>query len=187
MFTPTARIPALLALLLALGLAAACTQTEQANKLVDEMNALTQGGGELAQKAIARSKEMQEKDFAEEREEVRSLGREVSSLFGRARDQYRQAADKAEEASRLKVDAWFSEYLSLKAQQLRKVAEVYDLSGREGEVAAGDGTLEEINQQIADLEARVASLNKENEAITARVRKIEEEHKGDIRKEEGAK
>lgn len=187
MSTPTNRVFASLALLLALGLGAACSETEQANKLVDEMNALTAKGGELAQQAVARSREMQEKDFAEEREEVRRLARESSSLFGQARDQYRQAADKAEQAGKLKVDAWFGEYLSLKAQQLRKVAEAYDLSGQEGEVAAGDAPLEEINQKIAELEARVARVNEENEAITARVRKIEEEHKDDIRKDEAAK
>lgn len=187
MSTPTTRVPALLALLLTLGLAAGCGQTEQANQLVDEMNALSAKGGELAKQAIARSQEMQEKDFAAEREEVRRLGRESAAIFGQARDQYSRAADKAEQASKLKVDAWFSEYLSLKAQQLRKVAEVCDLSGQEGQAAAGDGSLEEINRQITDLEARVGRLNEESEAITARVKKIEEEHKDDIRKEEGAK
>lgn len=186
MFTPTTRVAALLALLLTLGLAA-CSQTEEANRLVDEMNALTTKGSETAQQAIARSQQMQEKDFAAEREEVRRLGRESASLFGQARDLFRQAADKAEQASRLKVDAWFSEYLSLKAQQLRKASEAYDLSGQEGQLAAGDGTLEEINKGVAELEARVAKLNEENEAITARVKKIEEEHKDDIRKDEAAK
>ena len=182
-----ARPVTLLALLLAACLAAGCNQTEQANKLVDEMNALTTRGEEVAKQAIARSQEMQEKDFEEEREEVRRLARESADLFRQARDQFREAADKAEQAGKLKVDDWYKNYLSLKAQEIRKRAEVFDLSSREGDIAAGDATLEEINEKITELEVRAEKLNEEGAALTAEVRRVEAEHKEDFRGEGGAK
>lgn len=175
------------ALLFACCLAAGCGQAEEANKLVDEMNALTTRGEEVAKQAVAKSREMQDKDFEEERAEVKKLATEQSDLFKQARDHFRQAADKAEQAGRLQVADWYRNYLSLKAQEIRKRAEVFDLSGQEGEIAASDKPLEEVNARITELEERTEQLNKEGDEITQQVKKLEEEHKDEFRNEAGNK
>ncbi|HZI17082.1 MAG TPA: hypothetical protein VEY09_00665 [Pyrinomonadaceae bacterium] len=187
MQTPKTRALALFSLLLALGLAAACDQTEQANQLVTEMNAHIEKGQELSAQATARSEEIQSKNFEAEREEVRRLGRESADIYGQARDHFGQAADKAEQASKLKVQDWFREYLTLKAQQMRRTAEAFDLSAQEGQAAAGEGTLAEINQKIEEFEARIEKINQENQATLSRIKQLEEEHRTDLKEVQGAK
>jgi hypothetical protein len=173
----------LVALLLSLCLcAAACgDQTEQANKLVAEMNALVVKGEGLARQGAAKESELEAKDVEKERDAVRALAREQAALFKQGADAMREAAAKAEEASRFDLADWYKNYLALKARQHRKGAEILDAAIERAELLAGDQPFQELDEKMDASAERVARLSKEEDAIVAEVKKIEEEHKADFK------
>jgi hypothetical protein len=177
-----ARFPTALALLLSLcGLAAACgDQTEQANKLVAEMNNLVVRGEGMARQGTAKQEELESKDIEKERDAVRAGAREQATLFKQAADSFREAAAKADEAAKLKLADWYKNYLSLKAQQHRKTAELLDAALERAELLAGDQPLEELDAKLSQSAERVARLSKEEEELVKQVKRVEEEHKADF-------
>ncbi len=177
-----ARFPTALALLLTLcGLAAACgDQTEQANKLVAEMNNLVVRGEGMARQGTAKQEELEAKDIEKERDAVRAGAREQATLFKQAADSFREAAAKADEAAKLKLADWYKNYLSLKGQQHRKTAELLDAASERAELLAGDQPLEELDAKLSQSAERVARLSKEEEELVKQVKRVEEEHKADF-------
>lgn len=177
-----ARFPTALALLLTLcGLAAACgDQTEQANKLVAEMNNLVVRGEGMARQGTAKQEELEAKDIEKERDAVKAGAREQATLFKQAADSFREAAAKADEAAKLKLADWYKNYLSLKAQQHRKTAELLDAALERAELLAGDQPLEELDAKLSQSAERVARLSKEEEELVKQVKRVEEEHKADF-------
>ncbi len=177
-----ARFPTALALLLSLcGLAAACgDQTEQANKLVAEMNNLVVKGEGMARQGTAKQEELEAKDIEKERDAVKAGAREQATLFKQAADSFREAAAKADEAAKLKLADWYKNYLSLKAQQHRKTAELLDAALERAELLAGDQPLEELDEKLSQSAERVAHLSKEEEELVKQVKRVEEEHKADF-------
>jgi len=177
-----ARFPTALALLLTLcGLAAACgDQTEQANKLVAEMNDLVVRGEGMARQGTAKQEELEAKDIEKERDAVKAGAREQATLFKQAADAFREAAARADEAAKLKLADWYKNYLSLKAQQHRKTAELLDAALERAELLAGDQPLEELDAKLSQSAERVARLSKEEEELVKQVKRVEEEHKADF-------
>ena len=177
-----ARFPTALALLLSLcGLAAACgDQTEQANKLVAEMNNLVVRGEGMARQGTAKQEELEAKDIEKERDAVKAGAREQATLFKQAADSFREAAAKADEAAKLKLADWYKNYLSLKAQQHRKTAELLDAALERAELLAGDQPLAELDEKLTQSAERVARLSKEEEELVKQVKRVEEEHKADF-------
>ena len=177
-----ARFPTALALLpLLCGLAAACgDQTEQANKLVAEMNNLVVRGEGMARQGTAKQEELEAKDIEKERDAVRAGAREQATLFKQAADSFREAAAKADEAAKLKLADWYKNYLSLKAQQHRKTAELLDAALERSELLASDQPLEELDAKLSQSAERVARLSKEEEELVKQVKRVEEEHKADF-------
>jgi uncharacterized protein YlxW (UPF0749 family) len=162
--------------------ASAGDQTEEANKLVDEMNAIKQKAAALTQQANAKGDELEQKDVEKEGEQIKALAVDQVSLYKQAAATYREAADKAEAASKLKTDAWFKDYLALNARHLRKIAEVLDVGREEAEAWVNEKALDDIADKRAQTEERAAKLSKEVDELSQQIQKSEEEHKDDIRK-----
>jgi hypothetical protein len=177
-----ARFPAALALLLSLcGLAAACgDQTDQANKLVAEMNNLVVRGEGLARQGTAKQEELEAKDIEKERDAVKAGAREEATLFKQAADSFREAAAKADEAAKLRLADWYRNYLSLKAQQHRKTAERLDATFERAEMLTTDQSLEELDAKLSQSTDRIGKLSKEEEELVKQVKRVEEEHKADF-------
>ena len=177
-----ARFPTALALLLSLcGLAAACgDQTDQANKLVAEMNNLVVKGEGLARQGTAKQEELEAKDIEKERDAVRAGAREQATLFKQAADAFREAAAKADEAAKLRLADWYRNYLSLKAQQHRKTAERFDATFERAELLTTDQSLEELDEKLSQSTDRIGKLSKEEEELVKQVKRVEEEHKADF-------
>ena len=174
--------PAALALLLSLcGLAAACgDQTDQANKLVAEMNNLVVKGEGLARQGTAKQEELEAKDIEKERDAVKAGAREEATLFKQAADSFREAAAKADEAAKLRLADWYRNYLSLKAQQHRKTAERFDATFERAELLTTDQSLEELDEKLSQSTDRIGKLSKEEEELVKQVKRVEEEHKADF-------
>lgn len=170
-----------IALLLLCAVAAGCgDQTEQANKLVAEMNGLVVKGEGAANQGTAKQGELESKDIEKERDAVKATAREQSALFRQAAATFREAAAKADEASKLKLADWYKNYLALKAQQHRKTAELLDTATERAELLAGDQSLEEIDEKMTQSSERIAALTREGEELVKRVKQVEEEHKADF-------
>lgn len=155
-------------------------QTEQANKLVVEMNSIAVRAEGLAGQGAAKQGELESKDIEKERDAVRAIAREQAGLYKQGAASFREAAAKAEQASQLKLADWYKTYLTLKAQQHRKSAEILDAAIERAELLAGDETLDTLDEKISRAEERVAKLSKEEDEIVAQVKKIEDEHKNDF-------
>ncbi len=165
---------------LALGCDLLGNQTDQANRLVAEMNGLVVKGDGLARQGAAKQDEMESKDIEKERDAVRAIAREQASLYKQGAEAMREAAAKAEQASQLKVADWYKNYLSLKAQQHRKSAEVLDAAIERAELLASDQSLDEIDEKMAHTVERIAKLSKEEEELVKQAQQVEAEHKADF-------
>lgn len=161
--------------------ASACgDQTEQANKLVAEMNSLVVKGEGVANQGTAKQTEIEAKDIETEREAVRTAAREQAALYREAAGTFREAAAKADEAGKLKLADWYKNYLALKAQQHRKTAELLDAMNERAELLAGDRPLEEVDAKLTQSVERIAQLSKEGDELVKQVKQVEEEHKADF-------
>lgn len=161
--------------------ASACgDQTEQANRLVAEMNNLVVKGEGLANQGTAKQGDIETKDIETEREAVRATAREQSALFREAAGTFREAAQRADEAASLKIADWYKNYLALKARQHRKTAELLDAMTERADLVAGEQPLEELDEKLSGSAERVAQLSKEGDELVRQVKQVEEEHKADF-------
>ena len=181
---PRAAVLAALALLcpLAAGCSLLTDQTDEANKLVDEVNSLRQRAAEIDKQAEAKEGQIAALDVAGERARINELSKEQAELYRQSAGLYREGADKAEQASRLKVDQWFKDYLGLKAQQLRKAAEITDVQRRQSEAWLGGQPFDGVKAEIERLNEEVKKLSGEMAELNQRVTKAEEENRERIKK-----
>ena len=165
------------------GLTLACAladQTERANKFVSEMNELVLKGEALARQGAEKEPELQSKDIDKERDEVREIARQQATIYRQGANSFRAGAAKADEARKLRIPDWYKNYLSLKAQQHRKGAEILDAAIERAELLAGEQPVEEIDEKVSLVNERVATLTKEEEELTKQAAKIESDHKADF-------
>ena len=158
-------------------------QTAQANRLVDEMNAVIERGEATTKQAVAREEEIQSKDIEEERAAVKAIAQQQAGLYAQSAAAFREAADKAEKAARLRIEEWFRGYLDLKARQLRKSAEILEVGRERAQVLAGDQSIEEMDDKLTVMAEQIAKLSQEEDALIKQVQKIEEERKADFRQD----
>lgn len=144
---------ALLAALLLLGVVLACSfgdETEKANKLVNEGNAAITEGKKLVADGEEKKSRMLQMPVAQ-LADARALAREVVTAYEQAEQKAKEAAGKFEEASKLKVNDKFKEYLSLKAKEYNKRAELME-------------TLKGTPQALIDSENRASFVSRANES-----------------------
>lgn len=144
---------ALLAGLLFLGVGFSCgtvDETDKANKLVNEGNAAIDEGKKYLADAEAKKNKMLETNVAQ-LAEARTIANEAIRAYEQAEAKAKEAAGKYEDASKLKIDEKFKEYLTLKVKEYNKRAEL---------VAA----LKETPQALIDSQSRAAFTSRANAA-----------------------
>ncbi len=174
------------ALLLA-ALAAGCNnsardETEEANRLVDEMNAGAEKAEQVSRESAAKAAELDSKNPEKEGDDILRLAQEQAGRYKQTAELYRDAASKAEQASRLKTSDWYRDYLALKAQHFRKLAEVADALREDAELWVNERDLDAIGEKSAAIDERSEKLAKEAEELAKQVQKAAEEHKDEITK-----
>src|ERR1051326_7841714 len=116
-------------LALALGFAAACNfyETGKANKLVDAANAAIKDANDQSQKGTSQLEAMQSSvpQIEDEQglEKARATAKEIITSLEKARDGYTEAGNKFLEASKLKLQDKFKEYLDFKGKEMKKRGE----------------------------------------------------------------
>ena len=100
-------------------------ETEKANKLVTEGNAAVQEGNKFVKEAEEKKEQMLQTKISEIAE-ARTLAKEAIAAYDKAEDKCKEAAKKYEEASKLRINDKFKEYLTLKGKEYNKRAEVVE-------------------------------------------------------------
>ena len=147
-----------MALLLLVAAVLACStgnETEKANKLVEEGNAAVQDAKKSVEEAEVLRQKMLGTDVAQ-LDEARATAKEAIAAYDKAKEKCKAASKKFEEASNLKVNDKFKEYLRLKVKEFDKRAELLE-------------TAKGTPQALIDSEnhaAFVAMANANNERVT---------------------
>lgn len=100
-------------------------ETDKANKIIDEANKLITTANENVDKAKNKYEEYIKKvdaikDNGDGLEETRNFGKELFPLYDAMSENFKKASEKFDEASKLKVNPKYKEYLETKAQELKK-------------------------------------------------------------------
>lgn len=171
-----------IALLLLIAVVLACSssgnETEKANKLVDEGNSAVQE----AKKDLTEAEQLKQKMLATDvkhLDDARSTAKEAIASYERAEAKCKEAAAKYDEASRLKLNDKFKEYLTLKVKEYNKRADLVqtakgvpqaliDSESRQGWISKAN----EVNQKVTqmakeadDIGAQAEKLQKDNPDI----------------------
>ena len=144
---------ALLAGLLLLGIVLACSlgdETDKANKLVNEGNAAIAEGKKYVADGEEKKSKMLQMPVAQ-LADARNLARDAVRSYEQAEQKAKEAAGKFDEASKLKIGDKFKEYLSVKAKEFNKRAELVE-------------ALKGAPQALIDSENRASFISHANEA-----------------------
>lgn len=169
---------------LLLAFAAACNlgdETDKANKLIDEGNQLVTDGNKMVQDATTKNNQLydnlSDENFASEQTRLKTTAQEAVDGYDKSAAKYRDAANKFEEASKLKVDDKFKEYLSFKAQEFRKNAEGAEVgkSLSKAFIDSADGPT--LLKKIGELKPRIETLSKEATEFQEKAEKVRADNK----------
>ncbi len=143
----------LMAGVLLLGVVLACgsaDETDQANKLVAEGNSAIEEGKKFFKDAEEKKNQMLKTDVSR-LGEARTIANEAIRGYDQAEEKAKAAAGKFEEASKLKINDKFKEYLALKVKEFNKRAELIEAA-------------RSIPQALIDSQSRSSFISRANEA-----------------------
>ena len=169
-----------MALVLLLAAVVACSgsignETEKANKLVIEGNAAVQDANKFVTEAEEKKGQMLRTKIAEI-EEARTLAKEAIVAYDKAEDKCKEAAKKYDEASKLRINDKFREYLTLKVKEYNKRAEVVETAkGTPQALLDSENQKSFITKANANNE-KVDALGKEAEELANQSAKLEKEN-----------
>lgn len=171
-----------LAFLLLIAAVVACSSggndTEKANKLVDEGNAAVQDAKKDITEAESLKQKMLNTDVAQ-LADARATAKEAIAAYEKAETKCKEAASKYDEASRMKLNDKFKEYLALKVKEYNKRGEMVamakgvpqaliDSESREGWIKKANEVNEKVDklrQEADDLAAQADKIQKDNPDI----------------------
>ena len=150
------QLTALAAFVLLIVVVLACSsggnETEKANKLVDDGNAAVQDAKKDITEAESLKQKMLSTDVSQ-LAEARSTAKDSIAAYDKAEAKCKEAAAKYDEASRLKLNDKFKEYLALKVKEYNKRAEMVT-------------TAKGVPQALIESESREGWVNKANDVNT---------------------
>jgi hypothetical protein len=170
----------LLALAILVAAVLACSsgknsEVDKANKLVDEGNAAVQEAKKHVTEAEDKKSQMLKTNVSQ-LAQARVLAAESVAAYDRAKDKCKEAAQKYDEASRLKINEKFRDYLILKAKEYNKRAEVVDTAKD-----TPQAVIESTNRSSFVIRAnannqKVAQLVKEADDLGAQADKLQKDN-----------
>ena len=168
---------------LALGFAAACNmyETDKANKLVDAANASIKTANDKTQTGTTKLQEMEtavpQIEDEQGLEKWRTEAKAIIADLEKARDGYTDAGNKFLEASKLKLQDKFKEYLDFKGKEMKKRGEMTDALIAEPRALIDSSNHEDYQKKAADVSTKYQSLKKEADDLEGKADKILEENK----------
>ena len=142
------------------------------NKLVEEINALGVKAQGLIRRANEKEKEFEGKDFVKDRAQLTRIAQEDVDLLAESATFWRAAAEKAEAASQLGLDARQKQYFSLVAQYDRKCAELLDATRERSEAFLSLDSFEVIEARRNEAQKRADKLQQEVDELQKVIDKV---------------
>lgn len=160
-------------------------ETDKANKLVDEGNAAVSD----AKKYVTEAEEKKQKMMSAvdaikveaDLEAARGLAREAIAAYDKTKAKCEEVASKFEEASKLKVNEKFKEYLTIKVKEYRKRAEVVDTAKGTPQALIDSKKKESFMSSAKSNAEKVDKLDKEADDLAAQADKVQKENKDVIK------
>ncbi|HEV2913098.1 MAG TPA: hypothetical protein VGX92_07270 [Pyrinomonadaceae bacterium] len=184
---PQTKRNASLAVALLIGFVLACNsvgggdETDKANKLVAEANTAIEAGNKAAIEAGRKNDrifdEIKSSSFDEDKERLSATAKEAISGFTQSAERFREAARKFEEASKLKINDKFKEYLVLKSQEFNKNAEQVEAAKLMPQAVLDSEDAETLSQKVRENKARYDKLEKEAKELADKAEKVRAENK----------
>ena len=161
--------------------AAACMETDKANKLIESGNTAITEGNKLLQDANEKGEKAGQMFKAEqsdaEKEAMESTAKAGIESYEKSAAKYREAAAKFDEASKLKIHEKLKEYLVLKTQEFNKRAELSEAAKSNCKAVLDGGDKATLLKQIASNQERITKLNTDASDLAAKADKIQQDNK----------
>lgn len=151
------------------------SEVDKANKLVQEGNASVQDAKKFLTEAEEKKAQMM-KTPVSQLAQARTLAAESVAAYERTKEKCKEAAQKYDEASRMKVNEKFRDYLILKAKEFNKRAEIVD-TAKDTPQAVIESTNRSsfVNRANANNQ-KVAQLVKEADDLSAQADKLQKDN-----------
>ena len=164
-------------------LATACKfyETDKANKLVDAANAAITEANASVQKGNSQLVEIENAipniESDTDLQAARTKAKDVISLLEKARDKFKEAGGKFEDASKLKVQDKFKDYLDAKGKEMKKRGDLVAAMLEEPQAFLASSNREDYNKKVPAIVTKVKDLKKEADDLAAKADKIHDENK----------
>jgi hypothetical protein len=172
--------------LLLMALAAGCKlggDTSEANKLIAEANQAIAAADKMSQDAYTKFRTYMKDEtiagFPANREQIRPVAQEAGDLFKKSAATYRdQVINKFEGAGKMGLDEKFKEYITLKTEAYKKLAESKDLAGEMALTPLDPSltTREEFVAKVREIDARLNAVVKDMDEVNGRANKLQQEN-----------
>jgi hypothetical protein len=169
-----------MAMLMLLAVVLACSssvgnETAQANKLVDEGNAAVQEAKKFVTEAESKKDSMMHTNRAQ-LAEARTLAKESVAAYDKSEEKCKEAAKKYEEASKLKINDKFKEYLALKVKEYNKRAELIATARATPQALLDSERWSSFIIRVKAANEKVEALNKEAEEFATQSEKLQKDN-----------
>lgn len=172
-------LSACMALLLLIAMVLACSsggnETEKANKLVDEGNTAIEEARKNVTEAEALKKKMLDLDVSK-LEEAHGVAKESIAAYEKAEAKCKEAAAKYDEASRLKLNDKFKEYLALKVKEYNKRAELMQTAKSVPQALIDSESREDWVTKANSIGKKVTQLAKEADDLSNQAEQIQKDN-----------
>jgi peptidoglycan hydrolase CwlO-like protein len=164
-------------------------ETEKANKLVDTANTAIKDANDKNERGTTNLVDMEKAipDLGSEAdlERLRSKAKDIIADLEKARDGYKEAGSKFDEASKLDVKAKFKEYLSFKSKEMNTRSDMATAVISEPKALIDSKGPDEYQKKIDGLLTKVTGLRKDAEDLAGKADKIFEENKDLFKSDSG--
>lgn len=177
------KLNALISLLMVFIIVLACNtnETSKANEHVDKANSSIESANTALKDANSKNAAMvsAEKNAQSNSdiEPVKKMAKETVEAYEKASTGYSDASKQFEDASKLKIQDKFKEYLELKAQEMKKRSEMCNAAKGIAQALLDSSKRSEYEDKIKGIDDKVADLSKEAKDLADKADKIREENK----------
>jgi hypothetical protein len=164
---------AFMAVLLIATVVVSCGQTDEAHKLIGEMNPNRTKCLEFTKQVEVKRADARKQFDAGQRAEGQKSIDEAANLYGQIAKLLNESADKGDMIVTFTTTGWYKEYFAAYSKWTRNLARLADGAQEEQVVRkSGDPT----EDQLKTWRANIAEIRKENDAFVKQIAKLESEH-----------
>jgi len=165
----------LVAAVLACSSAGIGNEMAAANKLVDEGNAAVQEAKKYVTDAEAKKDKMLHTKVSQ-LAEARTLAKEAVAAYDKTEEKCKEAAKKYDEASKLKINEKFKEYLALKVKEYNKRAEMVETARATPQALLDSENQKSFIIRVKAANEKVDALSKEADDFAAQSDKLQKDN-----------